>query len=135
MLKKSDRHHSLQWLALFFLAFFCLGTVALYQESALEKQCTVAAELAQAHQGKFSGPILNLTQQNPQFVCALQLFCFKQKLELLQVKKAFVPVMDIPGLENHLTFIHSNDFSDQNRSYQFTRLNVLSSQHHPPTIA
>lgn len=135
MLGKRHRHHSIQWLALFFLTFFCLGTVALYQESALKKQCNLTAELAQALPGKFSGPIFNLTQQNPQLVCALQLFCFKQKLELLQVKKVFVPIMDIPGLENHFVFIHSNDFSEQNRSYQFTRLNVLSSQHHPPTNA
>lgn len=127
-------HHSIRWLALFFLALFCSGTVVLYQESALKKQCDLTTELAQVHQGKFSGSILNLDQHNPQQACLLRLFCFKQKLEIPHYKKAFIPVVDFLNQENGLVFIFSNDFSEQNRSYQFTRLNVLSSQHHPPTI-
>jgi hypothetical protein len=135
MLKKRHMYHSIRWFALFLLALFCSGTVVLYQESSLKKQYNLTAELAQTRHGEFPGPILNLDQQTPQLVCVLQHFCFKQKLEFLHCKKVFIPVIDFLDLENHFAFIFSNDFSEQNRSYQFTRLNVLSSQHHPPTVA
>lgn len=134
MLKKKNQRHSIQWLAFFFMLFFCLSIVGLYQQHALKKQCDLTAELAQSHLGKSSGSILDQALQNPQFVCLLQSSCFKQNLEFFQSKKGLIPVMDIPGLDDHIDFILSNNFSVHNRTYYFIRLSVLSSQNHPPTL-
>lgn len=133
MLEKKNIPHFIRWFALFFLVLFCLETVG-FQESILKKKCNITIDLAQIDQGKFSDPIFNLTQQHPQLVCILQFFCFKQKLECFQAKKSLISCIPILNLGKYMTLVHSDCFLEQKRSYQFARLNVLSAQHHPPTI-
>lgn len=110
----------------------CLGIFSIHQENYLENQSALSIKHTQLCPVK-SSSILSQIPKNPQLVCALNLLSFKQKAGLSQCKKASFPFIEFLKKESLISFVLSSDFSDHFRSYQFLRLNVLSSQAHPPT--
>lgn len=70
----------------------------------------------------------------------LESSCFtatRAPLEGTKAQDFQTPVYDLLGLQSEqVTFsIPKITFLENARSYQYFRLNVLSSQHHPPTLA
>lgn len=130
---KKAMNQSMRKFSFFIFALFCVGAFALgfHAEGSLKKQCSLTAELSQ---NNFSGSLLSQIQNSPQLVCALQLLSFKQKVNLLSCQKAWISLLYFVGLDHSIFLVSSHYIPRQHGSYQFSRLNVLSSQHHPPTL-
>jgi hypothetical protein len=130
-------NRSMRWLFFFLLNLFVLGAVSFHfqQEALIKKQSSFSAIKQSQYQqvGKISSSYFSQKRNLPQPICVLRFLSFKQKWISNPLKKISLSDFDLSRERNFLVFPFSKDFFERPFSYQFSRLNVLSSQHHPPT--
>lgn len=122
-----------RWVFLLILFLFSFVGVERKEGEGTQTSYSHVPKPSNSFQDKRSCSLSSPIQKNLPLVCTLRLAHVKKQFLSLKYKKAFVLVMENFPIKKPLSFSFSFDFSEPEYSYQFSRLNVLSSQAHPPT--
>ncbi len=117
------------------LACFCLGGVWLNEGKESKNFCSWSTKQIQFHQEQRPCDSILSQQKTLPPVYIIRPLSLKQDTFLLKCKKVLTQIFSLFSLINESLTIHLSDYSLSTCSYQFSRLNVLSSQAHPPTRA
>jgi hypothetical protein len=124
-----------RWISLVLLACLCLTGIWLKKEEASKSLQSWAAEQVQSQIEDKSCSILTSNQKSLPPIYIIRPLTLKQDTVLLKCKKLFAQVIHFSALTQPFKVAHLFHYQEPHVSYQFSRLNVLSSQSHPPTFA